>query len=67
MRRLWFATIALLMLANAGCDATRQCFRAVECVEACGGPVVHNAGCGSCPDGLIDDIECRADGGGDGG
>jgi hypothetical protein len=31
----------------------RECFRAIECVERCGGPVVA-AGCCPCPPGTVD-------------
>jgi hypothetical protein len=45
-----------------------ECVRAVECVSACGGPVVQS-GCCPCPTGTFDDLLClgdaaAADGGG---
>jgi hypothetical protein len=36
-----------------------QCFRAVECVETCGGAVV-SSGCCPCAEGTFDNIECSA-------
>lgn len=35
-----------------------ECFRAIVCVEACGGPVVQ-ASCCECPRGTFDAISCR--------
>lgn len=40
-----------------------ECFRAIDCVETCGGEVLQS-GCCPCPEGTFDDIECSADGGG---
>jgi len=46
---------------------TIECFRAVECVEQCGGPVVQ-ASCCACPDGLLDSlVDCPSGGGNEGG
>ena len=56
----------LLAIGVSGCGAV-ECFRAVQCVERCGGPVVQNAGCGACRAGLIDSIRCVEDAGPDGG
>jgi hypothetical protein len=39
-----------------------QCFRAINCVKECGGPVVQS-GCCPCPAGTFDDISCRIDAG----
>lgn len=36
-----------------------QCFRAIECVETCGGPVLAS-GCCPCAEGTFDSIECDA-------
>ncbi len=41
-----------------------ECFRAIECVASCGGPV-HQAGCCPCPEGTFDSIECNEDSSGD--
>jgi hypothetical protein len=35
-----------------------QCFRAIQCVERCGGPV-RSSGCCPCPEGQFDDLDCR--------
>jgi hypothetical protein len=49
--------------SGSGCDII-ECFRPVECVETCGGPVVRSSCC-PCPDGLLDElIECSSEGGG---
>lgn len=40
-----------------------ECFRAIDCVETCGGEVLQS-GCCPCPEGTFDDLECSADGGG---
>jgi hypothetical protein len=37
-----------------------QCFRAIECVETCGGKVIQS-GCCPCPRGTFDSIECAID------
>lgn len=39
------------------CDIP-ECFRAVNCVEECGGPILSSSCC-PCPDGTFDDITCR--------
>lgn len=39
-----------------------MCFRAVECVERCGGPVLQSSCC-PCPSGTFDSIECGVGGG----
>ena len=40
-----------------------QCFRAIECVEQCGGPVL-SSGCCPCAEGTFDSISCSSDGSG---
>ncbi len=43
---------------------TIECFRAVECVERCGGPVVQSSCC-PCPSGLLDElVDCPSTGSG---
>ncbi len=66
MQKLVVGVLALAAVALTGCQPV-MCIRNVTCVEMCGGPVVHDAGCGSCPAGLIDELDCRADAGGDAG
>lgn len=56
-----FASLALL----AGCGPV-ECFRAIRCVESCGGPVLQS-GCSPCPAGTFDDLVCRGDAGPDSG
>lgn len=41
-----------------------ECFRAITCVESCGGRVVQS-GCSACPAGSFDDLMCRPDSGPD--
>jgi hypothetical protein len=36
-----------------------ECFRAVNCVTECGGPILSSSCC-PCPKGTFDDIVCRA-------
>lgn len=43
-----------------------QCFRAIKCVEVCGGPVLA-ASCCPCAEGTFDSIECMSSGGASGG
>jgi hypothetical protein len=45
--------------ASSGCNVT-ECLRPYECVEQCGGPVVH-AGCCACEAPLIDQASCALD------
>jgi hypothetical protein len=40
--------------STGGCG---ECFRAIQCVKMCGGPVVQS-GCCPCPAGTFDDITC---------
>ena len=40
-----------------------QCFRAIECVEECGGPVL-SSGCCPCGEGTFDSITCSNNGSG---
>jgi len=51
----------LLVLGLSGCLPAPECFRAVECVEHCGGPIVENAGCGHCSAGHLDIASCPVD------
>lgn len=55
-----------VVLLLAGWFPGRECVREVRCVEACGGEET-TAGCGPCPDGTFDSIECEdpVDAGGD--
>lgn len=52
-----------LVLAGAGivvassCSTMQECFRNIRCVDACGGTEV-DAGCGPCPDGMLDVLDC---------
>jgi len=46
---------------SSGCTLT-ECFRNVECVVSCGGPVVQS-GCCPCPSGSFDSIQCQGAGG----
>lgn len=48
-------TLGLALLI--GCTG-RECIREVRCVETCGGEEI-SAGCGPCPAGTIDVLECR--------
>jgi hypothetical protein len=65
--------VAVTVVAAPGCGSgggggscdTMECFRANECVEACGGPITYS-GCCNCPQGTFDQIGCVADAG-DGG
>jgi hypothetical protein len=64
------ATAAGLILAGAGCGESnseacviKECYRAVSCVEECGGPVIQSSCC-SCPEGTVDEIDCASAGGG---
>jgi hypothetical protein len=41
----------------AACDIP-ECFRAVECVAECGGPIL-SSGCCPCAEGTVDSITCR--------
>jgi hypothetical protein len=41
---------------------TIQCFRAIDCVETCNGPVLKS-GCCPCDEGTFDSIECEGSGG----
>ncbi|HEY6560818.1 MAG TPA: hypothetical protein VI072_26255 [Polyangiaceae bacterium] len=43
------------------CNIT-TCFRAIECVNSCGGPVIQS-GCCACPPPSFDNIVCRQDSG----
>lgn len=43
------------------CNIT-TCFRAIDCVNRCGGPVIQS-GCCACPSPSFDDIVCRQDSG----
>ncbi len=43
-----------------------ECFRAVECVERCGGPVLKSSCC-PCAAGTFDSIQCSGNGGSGGG
>jgi hypothetical protein len=48
---------------DPNCD-TIECFRALECVEYCGGPIVQSSCC-PCPSGLLDElVDCPSGGGG---
>jgi hypothetical protein len=68
MRRSAVVLVFLVLPAFVGgcnddpsdCGVT-ECFRAVECVEECGGPVVQS-GCCPCPEGTIDSIDCGSGG-----
>jgi hypothetical protein len=51
--------------AGASDCTTIQCFRAIDCVEYCGGPVLES-GCCPCATGTFDSIQCSG-GGGSGG
>jgi len=69
----WLVVLAGLAPAAWSCsggadgdDDCGQCFRAVTCVEECGGEAVQ-VGCCACPDASFDDIECAGGGGGAGG
>lgn len=42
------------------CDIP-ECFRAVQCVAECGGPVLSSSCC-PCPEGTIDSIQCASGG-----
>ncbi len=77
MRKLAALVLALAvpLLAVGSCGTSVAdgdecaCFRAVECVESCGGPVVQS-GCCPCPEGSFDSIDCpgtTGSGGGGGG
>jgi hypothetical protein len=64
------AIAAGLMLAGTGCDDSgpegcpiEECYRAIHCVEECGGPVIQSSCC-ACPAGSFDDIGCDSEGGG---
>jgi hypothetical protein len=64
------AMAAGLMLMGAGCSnggaaecAIEECYRLVNCVEECGGPVIQSSCC-ACPEGTVDDIDCPSEGGG---
>jgi hypothetical protein len=48
------------LAAFDGCLFQTECVREVYCVDACGGTPVDN-GCDSCPEGMIDTIDCPAD------
>lgn len=70
-KRVFLAATALgLVLAGTGCAETSseacaivECYRAVSCVEECGGPVIQSSCC-ACPEGSFDDIECGSEGAG---
>lgn len=55
--------VLALLSSLAGCLPAPECIRAVQCVEHCGGPVVENAGCGTCSAGHIDIASCPTDAG----
>jgi hypothetical protein len=62
------AIAAGLAFVGAGCGdgggcPIEECYRAVRCVEECGGPVVQS-GCCPCPEGSFDDLECQPGSGG---
>lgn len=48
--------------ASTSSDDCGECFRAVECVEMCGGEVLQS-GCCACPSGTFDNIDCPSAGG----
>jgi hypothetical protein len=52
-------SLGLLFLLTGCFPGPQECFREVRCVEACGGEET-TAGCGPCPDGTFDSIECPA-------
>lgn len=50
-------------VASGGTCALQECFRAVECVQYCGGPVVVS-GCCPCATGMLDrSVDCTGSGG----
>lgn len=61
-----FTTFLLAVLAavlNAcGVVPSGECFRAIRCVQTCGGIVVAS-GCAACPASTFDDIVCATDAG----
>lgn len=57
---------AALPGCGPGEEGCGECFRAVSCVETCGGTVVQ-IGCCPCPTGTFDDLVCNQDAGTDGG
>lgn len=64
------AAAAGLMLAGTGCDGSPpqdclipECYRPINCVEECGGPVIQSSCC-ACPEGTFDDIDCASETGG---
>lgn len=46
------------MAVKPGPDTCGECFRAILCVEVCGGPIVQ-ASCCDCPSGTFDTLRCR--------
>jgi hypothetical protein len=66
-KSLFLVVIAAgLLLLGARCDDAGvadcmipECYRAINCVEECGGRVIQSSCC-ACPAGTFDDIDCDA-------
>jgi hypothetical protein len=56
-------TVAMGVMLLCSCDDTAACtkspcFRNIDCVKTCGGPVL-SSGCCACAAGTFDSIQCR--------